>query len=86
MLGFTLYVIRIQDQKFFFLGGGVGKCCNAKLNSCSVYIALVEHVHLLYFTPSLRSSGSQHEVNARETQCEVSGEMGEGRNSTAWTK
>lgn len=55
------------------------KYCNVKLNSCSVYVALVQHVHLLYFTLSLRGSGeAQHEVNARATQCEVSGEMGGG--------
>lgn len=33
---------------------------------------------IFYFTPSLRASGdAHHEVNAEETQCEVSGEMGE---------
>lgn len=43
-----------------------------------MYVPLVQHVHLLYFTPSLRASGeAQHGVNVRETQCEVSGEMGE---------
>lgn len=43
-----------------------------------MYVPLVQHVHLLYFTPSLRASGeAQHEVNASETQCGVTGEMGE---------